>query len=411
MADRPLRFVHAGDFHLELPLSGASEVPDHLHDAFIDAPYRAAQKVFDAVLEHDAQFLALSGDLIRPHLAGPRGMLFLIEQCERLAVAGKNVYWAAGEVDSLADWPTELRLPANVRTFSPSRPEEYVELRDGRPVCHVTGQSFAHRRTIRAADFWPDKNGLFSVAVAYGEADPAALATRSIHYWALGSAHAAATPLSTPCVVHHCGTTQGRDPSEAGQHGCTLVSHEPGSELRLTQLPIDAFRWISQRLHVDASTTRPQLERMFDTRLQDLSAGNPGVALLVSWHVTGTGPMAAAIRRGQLGRELLARLRSDYGHRPTALWSVSLEFEPAAMLPEEWYEQETILGEFLRLVREQQAGASSEELNLAAYLGRRPAGGSLPEALRLDDAPLGARVLRQAALLGADLLTGEETQA
>ncbi|HEY5311875.1 MAG TPA: hypothetical protein VIK18_05125 [Pirellulales bacterium] len=411
MADRPLRFVHAGDFHLERPLIGVSEVPDHLRDAFIDAPYRAAQKVFDAVLEHDAQFLALSGDLIHPHLAGPRGLLFLIEQCERLAVAGKNVYWAAGEVDSPADWPTELRLPANVRTFSPSRPEEYVELRDGRPVCHVTGQSFARRRKIRAADFWPDKGALFSVAVAYGAADPAALATRSIHYWALGSAHAPATPLSAPCVAHYCGTTQGREPAETGPHGCTLVSHEPGSELRLALLPTDAFRWISQRLHVDASTTQPQLERMFDARLQELSAANPGVALLVSWHVTGTGPIAAAVRRGQLGREVLARLRGDYGHRPTSLWSVSLEFEPAAELPEEWYEQETILGEFLRLVREQQPGAAGDDLDLEAYLSRRQAGGNWTDAVRLDDAPLRARVLRHAALLGADLLTGEETHA
>jgi hypothetical protein len=142
-----------------------------------------------------------------------------------------------------------------------------------------------------------------------------------------------------------------------------------------------------------------------------LSAGNPGVGLLVSWQVTGVGPIATAVRRGQLGREVLARLRSDYGHRPTSLWSVSLEFEPAAVLPEEWYEQETILGEFLRLVREQQPGASHEDLNLEAYFSRRQAGGSWTDTIRLDDLPLRARVLRQAALLGVDLLTGEETQA
>ena len=37
MAGRQLRFVHASDLHLEQPLHGVTEVPDHLRDLFLDA--------------------------------------------------------------------------------------------------------------------------------------------------------------------------------------------------------------------------------------------------------------------------------------------------------------------------------------------------------------------------------------
>ena len=38
MAGPSLRFVQAGDFHLELPLHGVAEIPENLRDTFIEAP-------------------------------------------------------------------------------------------------------------------------------------------------------------------------------------------------------------------------------------------------------------------------------------------------------------------------------------------------------------------------------------
>ncbi len=41
MSNRPFRFVHAGDFHLELPPQGLAEIPDHLRELFVEAAYWA----------------------------------------------------------------------------------------------------------------------------------------------------------------------------------------------------------------------------------------------------------------------------------------------------------------------------------------------------------------------------------
>jgi DNA repair protein SbcD/Mre11 len=124
MSSRPFRFIHASDFHLEQPLMGVAEVPDHLRELFLDAPYAAAQQVFEAALAEDVGFVVLSGDILQPLATGPRGPLFLAEQFARLAARGIGVYWAGGAVDPPETWPGVVKLPQNVHVFPRGRMEE-----------------------------------------------------------------------------------------------------------------------------------------------------------------------------------------------------------------------------------------------------------------------------------------------
>ena len=114
MSHRPFRFVHASDFHLETPLEGVAEVPDHLREPLVDAAYTAAGRVFDAVLAEEAEFLVLSGDILHPPHTGPRGPLFLSEQFARLAQRQIPVYWATGGIDPPEVWPGVIPLPEQV---------------------------------------------------------------------------------------------------------------------------------------------------------------------------------------------------------------------------------------------------------------------------------------------------------
>jgi exonuclease SbcD len=412
MADRPFCFIHASDFHLERPLFGVSEVPDQLREIFLEAPYRAALKLFNGALAENVDFVVLAGDLVHPETAGPRGPLFLIEQFERLAAQHIPVYWATGQVDAQEHWPGGMRLPANVTVFSSARADAFLLQRDGLPLAHIVGMSQSRRRKIRAADFVPAADGMFSIAVAYGEADRQAMTSRGIHYWALGSSHERCNVFSSSQAAHYSGTTQGRQPSEFGAHGATLVAVDAAREIHLQLLPTDVVRWQNQRIVVDATTTRAQLERSLEARLEEIHATDPGIDVLVSWSVSGSGPLLAKLRRGKLAGELLARLRTEHGLRSPGVWSIALTVEPETALPEDWYGQETILGEFLRLVREQQTAdkTAASTLNLEGYLNQHQAAGTLAGAVSLDDAETRQRVLRQAAVLGADLLSGEEIQ-
>ncbi len=121
MSNCPFRFIHASDFHLERPLMGVAEVPDHLRELFLEAPYTAARQVFEAALAEDAKFVVLSGGIVLPADSGPRGPLFLVEQFARLAERGIGVYWAGAAIDPPEAWPAAVKLPRNVHFF-PLRP-------------------------------------------------------------------------------------------------------------------------------------------------------------------------------------------------------------------------------------------------------------------------------------------------
>jgi DNA repair protein SbcD/Mre11 len=406
MSNWPFRFVHASDFHLEQPLSGVADVPEHLQELFFEAPYTAAERVFDTALAEQAAFLILSGDILHPPYAGPRGAMFLCEQFARLAQREIAVYWAGGMVDPPDQWPTSIALPGNVHVFSRGRVDEYVHELDGTPIARLLGTSADKQRLIRAGDFHPDSSGLPSIAIAYGSADPAALQARDIHYWALGGRHDRATPVNTPHVIHYCGSPQGRRPEESGVHGCTLVQVDEKQQFRTSLVPTDVMRWLGERVLVDKEMIQTDLETRFRERIHSLRESAPNSHLLITWMIAGGGPLVKQLQCGSLAADLLDRLRADYGFSSPSAWSLSINVEPADRLPEEWYEQETIRGDFLREIRRLQMN-SDEPLQLERYISEAHQAGSLGAMAQLADTNARGRVLTEAALLGAALLGGD----
>ena len=79
------------------------------------------------------------------------------------------------------------------------------------------------------------------------------------------------------------------------------------------------------------------------------------------------------LRRGTLAADLLGLLRKEFGQGSPAAWSMSLGIEPVVVLNPEWYEQKTIRGDFLRVVRQYQMDPA-QRLDLEPLLGK-PIGG------------------------------------
>jgi hypothetical protein len=170
-------------------------------------------------------------------------------------------------------------------------------------------------------------------------------------------------------------------------------------------------------LVIDPGTTRNELESRLRQRMAAAIGGAPGTDLLVSWTIAGSGPLASQLRRGTLAADLLGLLRKEFGHGSPAAWSTSLEIEPGAVLNPEWYEQKTIRGDFLRAVRQYQTDPA-QRLGLEPLVGKpgatglaSAAAGETAAAAVVSDPAVRERVLCEAALLGVDLLSGEEPQA
>ena len=127
--------------------------------------------------------------------------------------------------------------------------------------------------------------------------------------------------------------------------------------------------------------------------------------LLVTWNISGSGPLLTELRRGKLRGEILEWLRIEYGLSAPFVWTVGLEVAPSSSVPAALYEQETILGDYLRELREYDHDLA-RPLDVHSLLSGAVAE-SFAHSVAISDTATRQRILHEAALLGIDLLSGE----
>ena len=241
--------------------------------------------------------------------------------------------------------------------------------------------------------------------------DSAEMQSQGIHYWALGGRPERATLFESPCIAHYPGTPQGRGPAQSGSRGCTLVSVDECGDPqagapRLSPVPCSALEWHEESITVSPATGRDELESMCAQRIRALASHAKG-DVLVAWLIGGHGPILAELRRGKLRGELLEWLRIEHGLSSPIVWTVRLDAAPDAAVPPALYEQETLLGDYLRELRAYETDPA-RPLAVESLLAGTFAGESLASSVVIADGTARRHVLHQAALLGVDLLSGEE---
>ena len=402
-----LRFIHASDFHLERQVYGIADIPRHLRDALLDAPFVAVERVFAAALAENAEFVVLSGDILDVEEMGPRSLLFLIEQFERLADQGIAVYWAAGRTDPAARWQLATMLPENVHRFT-GKSRQFLHRRENAPSVRLIGLPESGHSVVRPADFQPPDDDLLTIALGYGTCDPAALCSVQVDYWALGGQHKRQCVQRSP-AIHYPGTPQGRTPRESGPHGCTLVEVNGDGDISTSPLATDAIRWHAEEVSVDSTMTMAIVEQSLVDRQQrqDVNAGSRGS--LISWHITGSGPLMELLQSEAKVTSLLAKLRHATDGKCSAAWSVSLEVGEATSFPDTWYEEESMLGEFLRNVRELQADPS-QVIDTESQLPAGELADSLAAIVEFSSPEDRSATLCRAANLGVRMLSGKDSE-
>lgn len=415
-----VRFLHASDFHLEEAPRGLVELPGQLKETLLDAPFLAARRVFDAALAEHVDFVILSGDLLDVHRAGPHGIAFLVEQFERLNAQSIAVYWSAGKVDGPQQWPAAVKLPVNVQIFPTFKTEEVSHFHGDRALANLAGRSFSGAMAIQPADFGGDSGGLPTIAVAYGRADVERLAARPIDYWALGSRHDRqslsvrrlggedAAEWHAAGLIHYPGSPQGRGMDESGPHGCTLVHISDERTVRTQFIATDVVRWHDEHLSIEGEEARGDVKRRLAERMKLLVSQAGQRPLLVEWTLHGGERLGTPYERRQWCGDLLDWLRSEFGRQEPTAWSLAVSWDDASMLPRGWEDEDSMLGDFLRVVREQES-AAAEPLDLSSHLPATLNGDERHQLADWSSAETKAEVLRAAAALGAQLLGAEES--
>lgn len=405
MAGESFRFLHASDFHLERPMGDLDELPPHLLETLANAPWKAAEAIFDAAIVENVDFLVLAGDLLNPAMAGPRGISLLIDGFERLDAEGISVFWAAGETDDPQKWPEAISLPKNVTLFPRGRTESIPVVRGGNTICMVIGRSSEGRSTVHVPSYRIDPTDYFTVAIGVGGADAAALAEGRFDYWALGGRHQRQELEDGATVgAFYCGSPQGRSLDEPGAHGYSIVDVDSDGNGRVRHVDCDTFRYC--HIHGDATeiSMAGDIRQFLSQRIQRLQHEQGDRNLLIGWDLALAG--GDAIQAVGDPAQLLKWLRQEYGHGKPSAWTVNLKVHPPKTYPKSWQEEDTILGDFLR-VTERHRKSSGSELNLKPATEEHVGLPSTSDTLLAEPtATVRAELLDQAALLGVELLRG-----
>ena len=392
MRQRPFRFLHASDLYLDRPVTGLGDLPAHLLPRVIDAPRKAAERLFDAAIREQVDFVVLCGNVLNPYQTGPWGPVFLVSQLEKLAAANIRVYWAAGKLDAAERWPAELPLPPNVTLFPTSHVEELVFEKDGFSIARILGESRSpERRKIRPGEFNPDNTGLFTVAVTVGKVNPALLKKRGIDYWALGGMPARHTsygetptakeplkPSESPnaknqtaenkkpkadalkrvkddfarsSIVHYPGPSLARSFDETGNYGATLVEVDETGKIHLSLVPITPLRFVSEQVRFESGTSFDRLKDELRDRLIAYQSMQDNCDLYINWAIDSSEEYELKLRRDGVAEKIRDQLRQEFGMNEPFAWVVEIKTAIPEHFPPEYYEQETIMGDYLRKLR------------------------------------------------------------
>lgn len=411
MAHSSFRFLHSGDFRLDQPLAGLAEVPEHLEPLLIDAAYAAAETVFRSAVSEAVDFVVLVGDLLDIDRAGPRPLAFLAENFKQLAERKIPIYWATGAHDpKLESWPRDLLPLAGVTVFPSTEPATHMVQRSGSTLAAVTGVGFDGRGNVRAERFRGTNAAPYKIAAVHGDFSREDVRRLPIDYWALGGEPVRSAPVKSPMRAIYPGSPQLRDLRLKEASSCTLVTVDNERRTRLQTIDTDAVRCFEEPLAIEADAKPEAVEEKLIERTQALVAAHGERTLLVRWRLSAPSQLAWRLRRGGWGESLLSRLRGQFGHRNPPVWTLGIDVAPTKQFPAGWYEEDTILGDFLRAVRTLRENPKAP-LDLRDYLPAAGADAEILKALQPPDGEKRSELLDTAATLGVDLLRGEYAEA
>lgn len=405
MSGPSFRFLHAGSFHLERTLAGFSDPPEHLLEALVNAPFDAAERVFQAAIREEVDFVVLSGDLFDPTHAGPRAVAFLRKQFEKLGSRGISVYWAASEDDLKEDCIRNIDWPANVRIFNSDKVEQLTHYRGEHAIADLLGRSWNAQRSLHAGEFLSLAVGGYQIAVMHGKSDLFNEPRQGLEYWAAGGADVPDSPFKGVVTAHCPGSPQGFTPQDTGPHGCTLVSVSADGETRLRMIETDAIRWYRENIDVAGGNARGEVQNQLRSRLRNLTEVDRPA--LVTWKLGGIGRFDSSFARSRQRAETLDWLQREFGFGSPAIWSLGFDLEPPHALRAEWCDEDSILGDYMQVVRDYQE-EDEKSIELRSLIGDESLPRQVGSETWLTDVFERDGVLREAAMLGLDLLRGDD---
>jgi DNA repair exonuclease SbcCD nuclease subunit len=335
-----MKFIHCADVHLDTPLQGLAEYPGAPTTEIRNATRRAFEKVLDAAISEEVDFLIIAGDLYDIGLKSFESALFFNKQMARLADAGIDVYLIYGNHDAASKLIKQLRRPKNLHVFRAAEPQT---LRDEKLRVAVHGQSFAAPEATEdlAALYPPAVPGYFNIGVLhtnlggisehanYAPCSLQTLKNKSYQYWALGHVHSRQILCTDPYIVYP-GNIQGRNGREQGEKSCELVTVTDGGAISTMPILTSVVPWAEICTDASCCQSADEVYEKIRTGLSGLLLQNRERVMAIRLKILGTTGAHAELSRDldQVRNEVIS-IANECGDGLLWVERVRVETSPA----------------------------------------------------------------------------------
>lgn len=344
---RKIRFLHTADIHLGAPIRGLCDVSPEWMLALQEATANAWERVVNAAIEHEVDFVVIAGDLFDSARPSYGDYLRLFQGLERLDEAGIPSYLVTGNHDPFTAWERDVsRLPESATLLGVGKPQFALFSRDGEPLCLIGGRSYYNQA-------WPSDESMaqgisraaavaalsgahpdageapFSLGVIHAGLQPDQSKARvsldellhaEVDYWACGHLHERRVfPDINRTRVVYPGCIQGQSIDEQGECGCYLVEMEEaagagdgGVRVSLEFVPSSSVVLKKMTVDVGACQTLADIRRHVQSELFHEMGKSHCEDMIVQISLVGDTVLHEFLAKGQIMRDLRQQINNAH---------------------------------------------------------------------------------------------------
>lgn len=258
-----MHFLHAADLHLDRPYEDMLSYGDEMERMVKDAPYIALERMIDAAIADQVDFVLLAGDLFDGDRASVQAQLFFLQQLQRLDEENIPSLLIHGNHDPLLNSASQLELPASCHVFSREVETIYLTSQKNERLA-ISGFSYDSRwikdsmmKKFPARKHHVDYHlGLYHGQLAYGEGEPLYAPFRveeidqlNYDYFALGHIHRMQA-LPSQSLAYYAGTLSGRSRKETGPKGYLDIMVDEG-QWEVTPIAVSPVQYENLQIKVE----------------------------------------------------------------------------------------------------------------------------------------------------------------
>ncbi|MBO8128138.1 MAG: DNA repair exonuclease [Peptococcaceae bacterium] len=368
-------FVHAADLHLDSQFRGLQQFseedtwPEFVRREIRESTFTTLRRIVDLVLDRQAAFLLIAGDVYEAAEGSLRAQLRLRDELVRLAERGIPTFIVHGNHDHCGVKRPAITFPDTVHFFSHRDVEWYPVLRQGKEIARVYGISYPQRDVNEnyALRFKRHREAPFAIGLLhcnvggvpehenYAPCKLQDLLASGFDYWALGHIHRPYQVLhrEAPAVIYP-GNPQGRHPGETGDRGCCVVTVGDNGRSTVEFVPLNAVTWEVKPVTIDGVENLDRLRERLVSVVGKVQETNRQRSVVIRLQLIGRGILHSELRKHHNAYDLLYELRESCVTEMTPfVWPETLQVLTRPPVDkDELAQTDTLLGDLLNLARQ-----------------------------------------------------------